>query len=431
MGTKVIFENVGKEDHWPASDDHPSHTLYDGTSLKEHCAPGAVPLFDSCKKISSGESWSFTFEKEEVYKFHDHLWPQLSGEITVGIVKKETPQNKNFLSRFVDYVRKIFSTISSFFTGHKEGVALNSGKTNTEMYQALKTRFEKIVLQFDPREAMQTLREESSQNKEVLALCHDVLHIIGHTAYDRYGSFKEAIKYQEDFCNSGYIHGLFESYFRSTSEPLSGLSDQCGDYGANRKTFDLWQCYHGVGHGLMYFTGGDLDESLALCEKNLPEEAAASCQNGVYMEVFNAEILAKEKTFVDATDPFRTCAARDIAKADCYLYAPTYISQTLGKDFPTVLKECDNVEAGYQESCIYGVGSEAIKRNMEGTNGVFALCKQSGSSINQESCVSGAVSMYMNQQGSYAAGEKLCEMAPESYRDICTNAVKSKELFFK
>ena len=61
LGTKVVFENVGNEDHWPASDNHPSHTLYDNTSLKEHCGDDYVKTFDSCDPVSVGESWDFVF----------------------------------------------------------------------------------------------------------------------------------------------------------------------------------------------------------------------------------------------------------------------------------------------------------------------------------------------------------------------------------
>jgi hypothetical protein len=274
------------------------------------------------------------------------------------------------------------------------------------------------------------LREESSQDSQVLALCHDILHAIGHVAFDKYGSFKEAVPYQEDFCNSGYIHGLLESYLSTSEDPLVGLRDQCDDYGQGKREFDLLQCYHGIGHGLMYVTGGDLDHSLRLCRENLPEEARPSCQNGVYMEIFNREVLAKEKSFVNPDDPFLTCSSREEAKGDCYFYIPTYLSQTLSVDFIDIFHECAKAEDGYVDDCIAGVGAEVVKRNMSALDEVFALCAQAGTLLAQQVCVSGGVNMYMSQEASTASGERLCAQAPRAYQDSCFKTVKSKTSFF-
>src|SRR5437899_1855737 len=48
QGDAVLFENDGKQDHWPASDPHPTHDLY--------------PEFDPQKAIKPGENWSFFFD---------------------------------------------------------------------------------------------------------------------------------------------------------------------------------------------------------------------------------------------------------------------------------------------------------------------------------------------------------------------------------
>src|SRR5690348_17056124 len=69
QGEKVEFENTGKKDHWPASNIHPTHTVYSE--------------FDPKRGIKPGETWSFVFEKEGAWRFHDHLFPQFTGTITV------------------------------------------------------------------------------------------------------------------------------------------------------------------------------------------------------------------------------------------------------------------------------------------------------------------------------------------------------------
>jgi plastocyanin len=428
VGTSVTFENSGREDHWPASDNHPSHSGYDGTTLDQHCNSDRNDSFDSCKAISPNGTWSFTFNKAGTYDYHDHLWPHLKGQIVVTTndslestppVNTEKPMS--ILDRIKNFILQLFN---------KPKATLNSGKATTEFYDSLVIRYQLIVKEKDPREAILELAKDSAADDKISALCHDMLHEIGHTSYKKYGSFKEAAQFQSDFCNSGYIHGLFESYFATTEHPLGGLSDQCKNYAVNRRPFDLWQCYHGIGHGFMYLTGGDLDESLKLCQENLPINDVLSCQNGVYMEVFNSEILAKEKSFVDSANPFATCSTRNIAKADCYMYVPVYLSNSLNMDFADMFNECKKAESRYVYSCVEGIGSEAIKRNMNRAEKVFDLCVNSGSSKFKDICINGVVGMYMNQSGAYEPGAALCMSAADNVKRECTAAAESRKGFF-
>ena len=68
-GETIVFKNNSARAFWPASNDHPSHTIY--------------PEFDPKKTIAAGESWSFTFTKVGSWKYHDHRAANLGGTITV------------------------------------------------------------------------------------------------------------------------------------------------------------------------------------------------------------------------------------------------------------------------------------------------------------------------------------------------------------
>ncbi|OGL26200.1 hypothetical protein A3E49_03330 [Candidatus Saccharibacteria bacterium RIFCSPHIGHO2_12_FULL_49_19] len=65
----VTFINRDSEDHWPASNDHPSHKIYSD--------------LDSKKPIKPGESWSFTLERAGQWGMHDHLFPKTKATIIV------------------------------------------------------------------------------------------------------------------------------------------------------------------------------------------------------------------------------------------------------------------------------------------------------------------------------------------------------------
>ena len=70
----------GTGNMWVASAQHPTHMVYAGTSLQEHCPEGAADAFDQC---ASGNSYSFTFDKVGTWFFHDHMNASAFGSVKV------------------------------------------------------------------------------------------------------------------------------------------------------------------------------------------------------------------------------------------------------------------------------------------------------------------------------------------------------------
>ena len=83
LGTTVTFVNQSSKNMWVASAMHPTHVLYSGTSLSEHCPDTTGTAFDECKADAPGSSYSFTFAKEGNWKYHDHLDASKFGSVTV------------------------------------------------------------------------------------------------------------------------------------------------------------------------------------------------------------------------------------------------------------------------------------------------------------------------------------------------------------
>lgn len=79
-GDTVTWKNESGREMWVASNEHPTHTLYDGTSLKQHCATGATPSFDQCGR---GDTFSFTVTKVGSFGYHNHRKPSDGGTIIV------------------------------------------------------------------------------------------------------------------------------------------------------------------------------------------------------------------------------------------------------------------------------------------------------------------------------------------------------------
>lgn len=82
IGEKVTFINRAERPMWPASDVHPTHRSYPGSDIAK-CRAGDSTIFDACRGITPGGTWSFTFSQQGTWSYHDHFNPGKTGVIIV------------------------------------------------------------------------------------------------------------------------------------------------------------------------------------------------------------------------------------------------------------------------------------------------------------------------------------------------------------
>jgi|GEM_PF-236200 len=79
-GGTVTFVDQGTGKMWTASASHPTHTVYAGTTLAEHCGDATDTSFDQCKNSSQ---YSFSFDKTGTWRYHNHSQSSHYGSVTV------------------------------------------------------------------------------------------------------------------------------------------------------------------------------------------------------------------------------------------------------------------------------------------------------------------------------------------------------------
>ena len=111
--------------------------------------------------------------------------------------------------------------------------------------------------------------------------CHDRAHELGRRAYELFGG--DSFKQCGIECHSGCRHGATEAFFaeHGTADLIGSVEVLCG---GERSRFDMHQCVHGVGHGLMAWFDYELFSALEACDMIEHPFHRESCYSGVFME---------------------------------------------------------------------------------------------------------------------------------------------------
>ena len=249
--------------------------------------------------------------------------------------------------------------------------------------------------------------------------CHPLLHELGHAAYTYYGGYAKAIVYQNELCDSGYTHGVLESYLSSGPDITQALQTACT---STMSVFDQWQCYHGLGHGVMLVSLENISRSIALCNTLPTPFSQDACINGVYMQHF---VVTDHDGTVPKTNPtsLKDCAVQpSIYKPDCYNYAPSAYLTVDNGQYAAAFNWCGTAEKAYIPTCIGGVGGQAMKEHVTDASEVMQICNLAGRS-NVGDCINGAAGMDVYFHGSAAPAQALCQNQFKSYQTVCDSAV--------
>lgn len=82
-GEVVTWVNESSVKTWPASAMHPTHTVYPGSDIQKCFSGKANEVFDACRGLNQGETYSFIFNEVGTWYYHDHLSPGMTGSVTV------------------------------------------------------------------------------------------------------------------------------------------------------------------------------------------------------------------------------------------------------------------------------------------------------------------------------------------------------------
>jgi hypothetical protein len=287
-------------------------------------------------------------------------------------------------------------------------------------FTCLEQAFGNLTYEEGPKPALEEFDRRIAADPEIERNCHRIAHMMGAAALVRYeGGVGKAFAEGSASCWSGYYHGILERAFRDVDpDDLTATARVlCDDADVRRTAFIAYQCVHGLGHGLMIYTGYDLPRSLETCDGLATSWDQTSCTGGVFMENLSSSYGITSKWLSD-DDPLYPCT--DVAerhKLYCYLMVTSRILPLVGWDWAKAANWCRKSEEGWIATCFQSLGRDASGQTRGAVPEILSICEEGGDMARE--CVYGAARDLTSQDSGPARASKLCGNAAAAHRSYC------------
>ena len=295
---------------------------------------------------------------------------------------------------------------------------------------------------------------------------HLVAHEVGTVLYQQQGA--SGIRTcTEDFrnaCSHSIVVGLFRD---KGEEALSSIAAACREAPGGNGAYTM--CFHGLGHGILAYTGYDLERTISICKKtgtsayNFREHP--ECTGGAIMEIIggvhDASLREKQaKKYLSKENPLSPCSRGfmdDTARPLCYLYLTPHLFTSAGADLGNPTSEnfkkaftfCAKITSSDvdRNACYAGFGKEyiGIVRSRDARMStlkdiddsklklIYEWCTLAGNASGTRACLLSAQnSLYWGGEHGEDLPLSFCAVfADESYRNECFSNLIGAVHFYK
>ena len=284
--------------------------------------------------------------------------------------------------------------------------------------------------------AMGTLDRIVHSDPSLILLGHPLAHALGYAVRSTPATATRLLSECDDRYQSGCYHGILQRYFDARiGLPLaqSVLLAPCDGLRGTREQFRLFDCLHGVGHGLMMYRRYDANASLKDCDRLASDWDQRSCYSGVFMEnnmgarlqMFADEQLGMHRHSMpgpsvvlfkpnDLNYPCNATPAR--YRRECYELQADLILPAVKNDYRKAGAACDAaVSPDLVRECYIGLGRNASGAAAFQYAGIRRRCDQV-STAGVPFCYEGAVRHLAYAPSELPRGVAFCKSLPEGER---------------
>ena len=354
----------------------------------------------------------------------DRVMTQLRkpGGIMPSFADKLSETQKADLAAFVGAGKASGKPVVAPFEPDSQRVA-DCGEGDTECFEQ---SFGNLVFKDGPKPALDELQRMMGTNTSVASGCHRITHRMGSAALKRFkDKVAEAFIAGSPVCWSGYYHGIVErAFLGQPDDKLAVVARQlCSDPQINVQRFLAYQCIHGLGHGLMIYTGYDLPGSLKTCDGLKTGFDRVSCSGGVFMENFTSSYGITSK-YLRKNDPIYPCnVVAERHKLYCYLLVTSNALHLNGYDLEKAAASCLQSERSWVSTCYESFGRDVS--GLAGKDATKALANCRLATRHESKCLYGVSRDITSSDAGGVRAGRFCARAPARHQDHCYEGVGS------
>lgn len=295
---------------------------------------------------------------------------------------------------------------------------------------------------------------------------HLLGHVVGDVLYKQKGAagIKVCTNEFRNSCSHSIVVGLF---FDKGETALTEIADVCRRAPGGPGAYTM--CFHGLGHGILAYTGYDMAKTTELCQKTTTPEynnrEAIECIGGTVMEIigggFHDPALWEKQSqkYLSSKDPLALCKSNVIpldAKAQCYVYLTPHLFKMAGSnlgnptaaDYEKAFRFCNelpNDDLGNRSACYGGFGKEFVvlaqerdirkinQASEEQLKKIYEWCLLARDTTGIQSCISYAMgSLYWGGENDINSAIRFCRAASDiNYQKSCFQELTGAVIFYK
>lgn len=301
------------------------------------------------------------------------------------------------------------------------------------------------------RPTMDALDSLVVRDRDAARDAHVYAHHIGIEAYQLSPDVSETFSGCTESFSSGCYHGVIQAYFEDRGNTdAEALEELCRAYKRpDQSRWILFQCVHGMGHGLTMYFDHHLPRALEACDLLSDLWDRESCYGGAFMENVMgatsphhpATVLASETEHdsdahehrqmahdapdaawkaIDPDDPHYPCSVMDPRyHQQCYLMQTSVMLHHNGGDLQDASVSCDGAPANMRPVCHQSLG-RSVTAYTKDPETAAAHC-EAGSPEYRGWCYVGVVKAFVDWTARAESGLDFCRVIEDdqNYKSMC------------
>jgi hypothetical protein len=308
--------------------------------------------------------------------------------------------------------------------------------------------------------AMDSLVRQGAVDSAVLRGGHQLAHALGRRSLASNGGDPSVIAQCRPEFGAGCFHGVVEAFLHASGRiDMPVLERMCTSAGSRRGPGAVYECIHGLGHGVVGVLGMDYNRALGYCDALSRPRFDTSCQEGVFMEAIDDAIADSARAdhhshgkahaqgadvhahhgqagggglriHVVGGDPYSPCAAMSQAHADsCWIFQGFLILRQTKFEPAAALRLCDAAPERRAVRCYQSIGHQLTGLLQRDDAWTLRQCGTGRPEIAAE-CAAGATLALNAIDWSGVRSARFCSAAPVGWKATCYAAAATSLTYY-